>query len=408
MRLIHANKYYYLRGGAERYLFELAELQRRHGDEPIPFAMQDAKNEPTEWARFFVSPVQTDRVRFDLQGLRTAGRFVYSFEARKKFGRLLDVAQPEMVHVHNIYHQISPSILGAAKQRKLPVVLTAHDYALVAPNYSLYHDGAICERTKPHRFWAAVRHRCVKGSAAASALTAFEMSLHRTLGLWRRGVDRVIAPSRFVQATLAEYGVPSAKISYVPHFVDASVWQPSHDGSYALYVGRLVPEKGVDVLIRAAARRPEVPVRIVGTGPQEAALKALAAMLGAHNVAFVGAKSGDALRAEYAGARFVVVPSVWYEVFGLVVLEAYASGKPVIASQIGGLAEMVKEGETGLGFSAGDDADLAEQIARLWPATSLAGRMGEAGRMWVEHAFTPEKHYAALGEVYAKAKQEAA
>ncbi|HTK05153.1 MAG TPA: glycosyltransferase family 4 protein [Candidatus Eisenbacteria bacterium] len=405
MKILFANKYYFLKGGAERYMFELRALLTKHWHTVVPFAMDDRRNMPTEWKRYFVSNVETENVSFSLGGLKTAGRMLYSFEARRKFAKLLDAAKPDLVHVHNIYHQISPSILPAAKKRGLPVVMTVHDYKLIAPNYSLFHDGAICERTKPDRWWEAVKHRCIKGSKAASMLTAFEMALHRRLGLYLDNIDAIVAPSRFVQALLVEYGIDAAKIMHVPHFIDATTWTPRYEGSYALYVGRLSEEKGVDVLIRAAAKRKDLPLRIVGTGPAEAALKALAAELGATNVMFLGFQGGDALRQAYAGARFIVVPSVWYEVFGLIVLEAYAAGKPVVASQIGGLAELVIEGETGLAASAGNVDELAEKIAALWDSPLLCAEMGRAGRAWVEEEFAPELHYSRIMQAYEKAKE---
>ncbi|MEY4723660.1 MAG: hypothetical protein RLZZ324_1173 [Candidatus Parcubacteria bacterium] len=406
MRIIHANKYWYPKGGADRYALDLAALQEKHGDETAPFAMADERDRKSPWARFFVSPVQTEKVRFDWSGVKTALRSVWSLEAAWKFGDLLRAFKPDVVHVHNVYRQISPSILPVAARRGVPIVMTVHDYALVAPNYSLYHDGAICEVTKPDRFWQAAEHRCVKGSGTASALVALEMSVHRALGVWDH-VGKFIAPSRFVESLLTEYGIDAGRITHVPHPIDASAWEPSYEGAYALFVGRLVEEKGVETLIRAAAAVRDVPVRIVGTGPQEAQLKALAKKLGADNVHFMGALHGDDLRAAYAGARFVVVPSRWYEVFGLIVLEAYASGKPVVATQIGGLAELVLDGDTGRFVSAGDEDDLAAVLLELWSDPAICEAMGRAGRAWVETDFTPEGHYARIRDVYAAAMKTA-
>ena len=404
MRVVFANKYYCLKGGAERHLFDLQALLEAHGHEVIPFAMAGEHDEPSPWFRHFVSPVRTESVSFGYEGLRTAGRMLYSFEARRKFAALLDEAKPDLVHVHNIYHQISPSILPVAKRRGLPVVMTVHDYNLLAPNYSLFHDGRICEVTKPHAYWRAVGHKCVKGSAAASALAALEMSLHRSLGLYSRNIDRYIAPSRFVQALLIDYGFDEKRVVCLPHFIKTGEWQPVYGGDYALFVGRLSAEKGVETLIRAAAAAKNVPVRIVGTGPEEARLKRLAADLGAANVVFRGFHAGDELKREFAGARFVVIPSVWYEVFGLVALEAYAAGKPVIASEIGGLTELVRAGETGVPVSAGDAAALAEVMRDLWNHPILTEKMGRVARSWVESSFTPEKYYAGLMDIYAGKK----
>jgi glycosyltransferase involved in cell wall biosynthesis len=405
MRIVSANKYYFLKGGAERAMFELNDLLRKHGHEVVPFAMQDGKNMPTEWAEYFVSPVRTEKVSLSLSGLKTAGRVIYSFEAARKFDRLLGESKPDIVHIHNIYHQISPSILPKAKKRGIPIVMTAHDYKLIAPNYSLYHDGAICEHTKKDRFVEAVKHRCVKGSRIAGILEALEMTVHKATGLYLNAIDRIITPSAFMKALFEEYGIPSEKLVHVPHFIDLAEWGTPEfsQGEYALYVGRLSEEKGVDVLIRAAAKLPHVPVRIVGTGPRERALKDLAAGLGARNVEFVGFKDGDGLKAEYANARYLVMPSVWYEVFGLTALEAFASGKPVIATQMGGLSELVVDGETGIAVSANDADDLATQMDALWKDPASAAILGRNARRKAELDHSPERHYARIMEVYRSA-----
>ncbi len=401
MKIVLANKYYFLHRGAERYVFELEDLLHRHGHETVPFAMADKRNRKTPWDRFFVSPVQTAKVAMDWQGLRTAGRFLYSFEARKKFANLLDASKPDLIHVNNIYHQISPSILPEARRRKIPVVLTAHDYALLAPNYGLFHDGAICNHTKPDRYWQAVKYRCVKGSRLASALAAAEMSLQKSLGLYEKNVDMIIAQTQFVRDKYIEYGWPAKRLTQpLSPFVDAKAWTPHYEGDYALFVGSLTLEKGIDVLIRAAARIKSMPLKIVGTGPEEMRLKALAKELKADNVEFRGFLSDDPLVQMYAKARFLVAPSISYETAGLSTLEAYAAGKPVIASKIGGLAEMVKHEKTGLQFAAGDAEALAEAMKKLWLDPTRASELGRNGRAWVEKDFTAEKHYDALMGVY--------
>jgi glycosyltransferase involved in cell wall biosynthesis len=400
MNIVFANKFYYLESGVGRYMFDLRDMLVKNGHTVIPFAMKDGRNEVSGWSDRFVSPVETGRVRFDLAGLKTAGRFLYSFEARHKFAGLLDEVRPDLVHVNNIYHQISPSILPAAKRRDIPVVMTAHDYHLIAPNYSLFHDGEICEHTRPDSFWRAIPNKCVKGSAVASALEACAMSLHRSLGLWRDNIDRIIAPSAWMAAILEEYGIDGSKIVHVPHSIDVKQWPSSQKGDYALFVGRLSEEKGVETLIKAAAIAGDVPVRIVGTGPEDMYLHDLAEKIGAKNVTFVGWKKGEELKAEYEKARFIVVPSVWYEVFGLIVLEAYASCKPVIATQLGGLGEIVRDGETGKLVSAGDADGLASAMKALWNSPEECARLGRRALEWVSTEFTPEKHYEAIMGVY--------
>lgn len=404
MKIIFANKYFFLRGGTERYLFELSDMLRKKGHDVIPFAMKDERNLPSTWSPNFVSHVETERVGFSWQALRTAARVLYSTEARRKFAQLLDETLPSMVHIHNIYHQMSPSFLPEADRRRMPIVMTAHDYNLIAPNYSLYHDGAICEHTKPDNFFSAIPNRCVKHSYFASALDATAMTLHRMLGLYD-SLRAIIVPSEFMLSVFKEYGADSSRLVHIPHFVDTTKWTSKYGGGYALYVGRLSKEKGVDVLLRAANIAREIPVRIVGDGPENAALRALAAELELRNVEFVGAKSGADLQAEYANARFLTVPSVWYEPFGLVVLESYATGKPVIASRIGGLAEVVRDHETGLSIPAGDAEVLASAMLELWRAPVAAERLGRAGRAWVEKDFTPAKHFEAIMKVYNNARE---
>ncbi|MFC1703143.1 glycosyltransferase [Patescibacteria group bacterium] len=196
MRIIFGNKYYYLKGGAERHLFDLQHILEENGHAVIPFAMADERNRKTDWNKYFVSPVQTEKVRFSLGGLKTAGRMIYSCEAKRKFRKLIKKAKPDLVHIHNIYHQLSPSFLPVAKKHGVPVVMTAHDYKLVSPNYSMYHDGEICEHAKGD-VWKAYTHRCVKGSAMASWLVALEMSLHKRWGLYEKNIDRILLSAEF-------------------------------------------------------------------------------------------------------------------------------------------------------------------------------------------------------------------
>jgi glycosyltransferase involved in cell wall biosynthesis len=403
MKIVLANKYYFLKGGAERYLFDLAALLEQHGHLTAPFAMDDGRNRHTPWSKYFVSRVQTEHVSFGWQGLRTATRALYSLEAKGKFGRLLDEFKPDLVHVHNIYRQISPSILPEARKRHLPVVATVHDYALLAPNYTLYHDGAICEITRPDRFFEAVGHRCVKHSKAASWLAAAETSLHRRLHLYSNNINVFLAPSRFLKAMMMSYGWPEDRIEVLPHFIDCSHYNPTYGvGDYALYVGRLSPEKGIATLLRAAGLSKDIPLRIVGTGlpAEERRLKLLATEVGAAHVEFRGFKVGHELAEEYANARFVLIPSEWYEVFGLVALEAMARGKAVIASEIGGLPEVVKNGETGVLSAVGDPEHLAGVMSDLWNAPEMAEEMGRRGRQRAETEFSPEGHYQRLVEAY--------
>jgi glycosyltransferase involved in cell wall biosynthesis len=400
MRIVLANKFWYLRGGAERYAFELKRLLERRGHEVVPFAMRDEKNEASEYARFFVSPVRTDALRYDLEGLRAAGRMLWSFEARRKFRALVRETKPDLLHVQNIYHQISPSILAEAKRRNLPAVMTLHDYHLVSPDYSMFKDGRPAPPSRKHPYLSTVWKKSVRGSLLASAFSAFKSWVHEKLRVYDH-VARFIAPSVFMKEICVKYGFDEERFEVIPHFIDLegkTARKP--EGDRLLFVGRLSPEKGADLLVRAARLVPETRFIIVGDGPERAKLVKMAEADGLKNFEFKGRLAGELLEREYARAYAVIVPSRSYEVFGLAALEAYAHGKPVIAARIGGIPEVVREGETGLLFEPGSAEDLASRIKELVGSESRAAKLGAAGRALAEKEYIPEKHYERLIRVY--------
>lgn len=401
MKVLIANKFGYRKGGADGYALDLADVLRSHGHEVAFFSMADKRNEDTQWKEYTVSAVNTDLKNAGWwEALRTAMRFFWSFEAAKKFEHLIRDFRPDLIHVHNLYHQISPSILKVAKRHRLPVVMTAHDFALLAPNYALYHDGRVCEITRPKNYWRAVQHRCVGGSQVKSLLCAAEMAFHDRLGAWRDNIDVIITPSEFVRQKFIDFGWPANRLVRLPHYVDTKKWQPRYSGDYVLFFGRLSEEKGIGVLIDAARNCPGVPIKIVGAGPLEKKLRQKVIDAKISGVEFVGRLDGEELREAVVGARFVVVPSVWNEPFGLVVLEAYAAGKPVIASRVGGLAELVEEGKTGFYAEPNSSQDLADKILHLWDTVGLSESLGQNARRLAEEKYSVERHYQKLSAIY--------
>lgn len=400
MTILQVNKYYYPRGGADVVMLELAKLLEARGHQIVPLAMQHPQNLASPYAHSFVSEVETESVRFGWQGIRTAARMLYSVEARRKISSLIRTTKPELAHLHNIYHQISPSILTPLKKAGIPVVMSVHDWALISPNYSLFDHGEICERGMKNP-WDIIEHRCIKDSKVASAWAAFVFWMHKKLRLYEKGVDRFIAPAEFVKEKLVVAGIDQKKIEVIHHFIDATKISPSDGGDYIGYIGRLSPEKGVEVLLRAATKTPEIPVKIAGTGPDEARLRSLTKELGLKNVEFVGWLDGVMRARFYGHAAAIVVPSVWYEIFGMIVLESYAAGKPVIASRIGALPELVREGETGFLFRPGDADQLADQMRLIFGEVGERRRMGAAARAMVEQEYNPEQYYEQIMKLYA-------
>ena len=389
-RLLSINNYHYRRGGAEVVFLEQNRLFKALGWDVVPFCMHHPKNLPTPWSEFFVEETEFGRDYSFLQKANRAAKVIYSLEAQQKLRRLVAARPPDIAHAHNIYHHLSPAILSVLKGAGVPTILTLHDLKLACPAYTMLRDGRPCEQCQGGRVHNLLRHRCIKGSAALSAVVLAETVLHRLLGSYERHVDRFVVPSRFYIDKLVEWGWPRERFTYVPNFVDVEALKPSpgeEGGAAFLYVGRLSPEKGLRTLIAAAAGAGR-PLHIAGSGPEETDLRRLAAGLGAE-VRFLGHLGGEALHGAIGAARALVLPSEWYENAPMSVLEAYAVGRPVIVSRMGGLPELVREGETGWTFASGDADDLAAVLGRVaaLPAAQIR-RCGAAGRRWVEAEFS--------------------
>lgn len=406
---MQVNKFWRVRGGSERYIFELSRMLTDRGHEIIPFAVEDPANEPSRYSTLFVSPVElSDPYRMPLwKRIGTAKRILHSRESASRIAILSDLSEPDVAHLHNIYHHLSPSILKPLVERGIGVVMTIHDYKLLCPALRYYNDGQVCEKCHPLHYASCVSGRCVQGSRAASALCALEMFVHDATKAYTGRIDRFIAPSRFVAGKLLERGLPSEQVAVIPNFVDPERWTPGEDGdgSYVLFSGRLSHEKGVETLVRAMAGLPEIPLKIVGSGMLETSARQLARELGATNIEFTGFKSEKEVRRLVQESRFICTPSEWYENAPMSVLEAFACGKPAVASRIGGIPEMVREGETGLLAEAGDAGDLRDAISRLWEQPELVREMGGNARTLVETDYSPATHYDKIISTYQQVKR---
>jgi glycosyltransferase involved in cell wall biosynthesis len=408
MKILHVNKFHYARGGAETVYFALTDLLRAHGHEVIPFAMQDDRNLPTPYSTYFVSNVDLREESGGVAGkIGAAARILYSREAERKIDRLIRDTKPDIAHLHNIYHQLSPSILRALKRHGIPAVMTLHDYKLICPAYTLYTDGSPCERCRGHRYYNAVLHSCVKDSRLKSAICATEAYAHATTGIYRDNVNFYVAPSQFMARKVVEFGFNPHQVVHIPNFIDATrIDAASAVGEYVLFAGRLEKVKGVMTLLRAIdssalARTREV--RIAGDGEQRAELEAYCASAGLANVRFLGHRSPADMKQLLADAAFAVVPSEWYENAPLSVMEAAAHGKAVIVSEMGGIPELVKPGETGVTFPAGNVEALAGAIEALLADPAKTAEMGRRGRAFMEEKFSPEAHYRQISALYGRA-----
>ncbi len=386
--LLSANNYHYPRGGAETVFLAHNRLLEGAGWQVVPFAMRHPENLPSEWEGYFAEEIEFGQDYGPLEKATMAAKVIYSFEARRKLAELIRVTGPAIFHAHNIYHHLSPSVLDAAGAAGVPVVLTVHDLKVACPSYKMLASDGVCERCRGGRLRNVVRYRCIKGSLALSSIIYAESKLHRLLGTYQRQVDRFVVPSRFYGRKLVEWGFDAAQMVYVPNCIDAADFEMRREvGDYFVYIGRLAPEKGLFTLVEAA-RLAGVRLKIVGDGPDFQQLREVAAASGA-DIEFTGVLRGTALRAAVAGARALVLASEWYENAPMSILEAYATGVPVIGADIGGIPEMVEAGQTGWIFESGSPAALA---SALQEAASTEGKqlleMGAAGRRLVDGHFS--------------------
>jgi glycosyltransferase involved in cell wall biosynthesis len=398
--LLAINNYYYRRGGAEVVFLEHNRMFENIGWQVVPFSMRHPNNLATPWASHFPDEIEFGADYSLGAKLIRAPRVIYSMQARQKLRGLLASVRPQIAHIQNIYHHLSPSILPLLKERGIPAIMTVHDLKLACPAYTMMLGGEACERCRGGRLYNVAVNRCIKGSLVLSGLIMVESYLHRLLGLYQDNIDRFIVPSRYLLEKLVQWGWARERFAYIPNFVDIEQLTPgSPIGRRFVYCGRLDESKGTATLVRAAAVARQ-PLTLVGTGPQEASLRRLSQELGA-DVIFTGYLAEDALVAAIREARAVVVPSEVHENAPLSLLEAYAAGRPVIGSRIAGIPELVRDGETGVLYASGDVDALSAALLRLaeLPDARLAA-MGAEGRAWVERDFSPVVYLERQLELY--------
>lgn len=400
MNILFANKFFYRRGGAEVSMFETARVLEKKGHKVRYFSMDHPSNIESEFSKFFVSNV--DYGKSSIAGrVKSAGRLLYSFEAKKMVSKLLDEYPIDIVHLNNIAHQLSPSIIDEFKRRGLPVVMSLRDYKLVCPSYAMLANGRVCEDCRGGRFYKAAINRCHKGSFANSVLVALEMTLHRLMRIYGK-IDVFIATSRFLKNKLEEMGL-EGDIAILPNTVDLDDYRepaPFRNGpSTAIYFGRLSHEKGLITLCEAF-KGIEVGLHIVGDGPQKNELLKKISSENISNIRIFSHLKKPALIRMISEAMFTILPSELYEAFGRTALEAFAAGRPVIGARIGGIPELVRDNETGLLFEPGNADDLREKILMLASDRALIERLGRNARALVEAELNHEVHYRGLISIY--------
>jgi glycosyltransferase involved in cell wall biosynthesis len=336
--------------------------------------------------------------------MRLLKTIVSAQDSRMDVQRLLETERPDIVHIHNTFMMVSPSIYQACVEAKIPTVQTIHNYRLLCPATYLFRDGKVCEECIDHGLMSGVQHGCYRNSRLTTAAVALMLQVHRTCGTWTNKVDAFIVLTEFAKKKFTEHGLPSGKVHIKPNFVERDPGERREAGDYVLFVGRLSQEKGVAVLLDAwKLLKIPLPLRIVGDGPSRPALEARVEKENLNNVEFLGRLDGDQTRDQMKKSRFLVVPSLWYEGFPMVIAESFACGLPVLGSRLGAMQEVIDDGHDGLHFTGGSPDDLAGKAAWAWEHPGEMAAMGRNARRKYEERFGPETNYSLLMEIYSKA-----
>jgi glycosyltransferase involved in cell wall biosynthesis len=344
------------------------------------------------------------------RGIRLVGlakKTVWASDTRREFLRLLRQEKPDVVHVHNTFVMISPSIYSACSEAKVPVVQTLHNYRLLCPAATFFRDGKVCEECVQGSLWRGVRHACYRQSYSASAVVALMLASHRLRDTWKREISCFVALSEFARNKFIEGGLPQEKIFVKPNFVSPDPRARTSNGDYALFVGRLSPKKRVNTVLDAWKRLTlSIPILIIGGGAEDREqLEAQAAGDGLANVHFKGQLPREQTLAAINNARFLVFASEWYENFPVTLVESFACSTPVICSRMGVMPEIVSDRTTGLHFTPGDPDDLARKVEWAWGHPAEMRAMGRDARKEYESKYTAEKNYPLLIDIYNRALQ---
>ena len=405
MKVLCINKFYHVRGGADRYFFETIAALEKHGHEVIPFSTAHPRNRPSEYARYFASCGGTEDDLKDMGFWRKLRLFVngiYSFEAKRRLARLLKDVRPDIAHLHNIQYQLTPSILSVLRRFDVPVVQSLHDWHLVCAGAYLYNRGHRCEKCVGHRYYRCLAGRCYRQSFAASLMACLSKYVDAALDLWAGNVDVFGVPGMHMADRLERWGIPKSKFHVIANPMDLRHLRPTFEvGDNVVWYGRLLRLKGVYIILRAARQLPHIRFDLYGSGPEEGGVRSYIERHTLANVALdVKTRWGSDLEGRVSGALCIVEPSEWHHPSQYVLWEALALGKAVLATRIGGTPELVEEECNGALFEPGDWRGLARLIERLSEDHDTANAWGRRGRAKVESRLVDRSFHDRLMELY--------
>lgn len=401
MKILMINKFFYRKGGSEAYMFDLIDLLKKNGHEVMEFSMADKDNQDSKYKDFFIKSIDFSKREGFFKDLFKAGHLLYSFEARKKLQVLIDKEKPDIAHLHNFSFQLTPSILSVLKKNNIPIIWTMHDYKLICPNYRLFTQGKVCERCKKHKYYNAFRYKCIKNESAMSFLAMLEMYLHKLLLRSYELIDLYISPSKFLADKVISWGNNPDKVKHIYNFINLANFSVNPEiGHGLIYFGRLSEEKGLLTLLEAMKELPEINLTLVGVGPQKKEIENYIKQQCLANVKLGGYKKGQELYNLIKQSRLIVMPSIWYENNPISILEAFALGKPVLGADLGGIPELVQDGQTGFLFKNGQSSDLIKIIKNNYFNTELIQKMSQNCRQFVVENCQGSVHLKQIEAVY--------
>lgn len=397
MRILLVNKFHYLRGGSEKYYFELAQLLKSKGHTVGFFSMKHEENITTGDAEYFVEEIDLN-TGSKLKALDV----IYSQENKRLMAKALEEFKPDIVHINNFQRQLSASIIDAIKEKNIPIVMTAHDLNPICPASIMLYNGEVCDDCITKGYAQCIKKKCVKGSTLKSTLGVMEKKYYDFHKVFRK-IDCIISPSEFNKNQLVNGKLKYNEIVVLHNFVNESERNDYVLGDYAFYLGRLSKEKGILNLIEAIGDIPDAKLLIAGDGPERERIEAY---ISEHKldgrITLLGYQNQDSIHKYITNSRFVVIPSICNENCPYSVLEAMEIGKPIVASRIGGIPELIADGENGYLYKADDINELKEKLTLLLDNDDKVNRFAQKSRELYESYYSPDSYYNELIKIYNK------
>ncbi len=403
-RILQINNCHYRRGGADAVYLNTIKLLRDNGEEVIEFSQKSSNNEQSDYEPYFVR--EFDPLKFNtLKKMFFSPRQLFSFETANKLKKLIHQEKPDIAHIHLYKGVLTASILKILKKEKIPTCITLHDYSLLCPRNILFDShNKICERCVKGNSFNCVIHKCNRNKLLYSIINYIEYNINNKLFKPENVFNKIIAVSKFNYVKHQQKKNLKGKFVHLYNFSPGCEDLNSNPtkGDYFLYFGRLSNEKGLSTLIESLNRQDEnINLKIVGTGDIKQDLEALVNKEGLNNIEFLGYKSGEELKFLIANCSYVIVPSEWYENNPMTIVEAYALGKPVIGSKIGGIPELIEDEVTGFTFEMGNVDDLSEKIREAEKISQQEyNKMSGNARKFALNNFSEKVHYRNLMNIY--------